>query len=230
MITTEEVLGALADVRDPELDEPLTDLGFVAEVHVDGTRVEVRLRLPTYFCAPNFAWLMVDGARAAVLGLPEVEDVVVALDDHFASDEINGAARRAAGFDQAFPGETSGDLTELRGLFARKAFVARQSRLCEALLRAGRTLEEIVTLRLADLEPGQELARCVGLRGELGIDASPGSPAFVLPDGQTPDAESLGRWLRLARVVRVSLEGNAGVCRALLETRYGIHDREELAV
>jgi metal-sulfur cluster biosynthetic enzyme len=228
MITTDAVLGVLGSVRDPELDEPLTDLGFVAGVHVDGTRVEVRLRLPTYFCAPNFAWMMVEGARSAVRALPEVEDAVVVLEDHFASDEISGAASRAAGFEHAFPGETNGDLTELRDLFARKAFVARQARLCEGLLRTGRTLEELVGLRLADLEPGQELDRCVALRGEMGLDASPGAPAFVLPDGQVPDAESLGRWLRLARVVRVSIEANAGMCRALLETRYGLDHREEL--
>jgi hypothetical protein len=33
----------------------------------------------------------------------------------------------------------------------------------------------------------------------------------------------------MARLVRVSIEGNAGVCRALLKTRYGILDPEELA-
>jgi metal-sulfur cluster biosynthetic enzyme len=62
MITAEEVLDALASVRDPEIDEPLTDLGFVARVHVDGASVDVHLRLPTYFCAPSFAYLMVAGA------------------------------------------------------------------------------------------------------------------------------------------------------------------------
>jgi metal-sulfur cluster biosynthetic enzyme len=230
MITTEAVMGVLGSVRDPELDETLPDLGFVAGVHIDGRRVEVRLRLPTYFCAPNFAWLMVDAARTAVLALPGVDDVAVVLDDHFASDEINGAAHQGAGFEHAFPGETNGGLAELRELFVRKAFAARQARLCDRLLRAGRTLEDVAALRLGDLEPGPELQRCVALRGELGIDASPSSPAFVLPDGQTPDGASLGRWLRLARLVRLSLEGNASVCRSLLSTRYGIPDPEELAV
>jgi hypothetical protein len=32
----------------------------------------------------------------------------------------------------------------------------------------------------------------------------------------------------MARVVRVSIEANAGMCRALLETRYGLDHREEL--
>ena len=43
------VLEALAEVYDPELDEPITTLGFISscEVSRDGD-VEVRLRLPTY--------------------------------------------------------------------------------------------------------------------------------------------------------------------------------------
>ncbi|MCW3064102.1 MAG: hypothetical protein JWN32_1274, partial [Solirubrobacterales bacterium] len=35
MISADEVLDALSGVRDPEIDEPLTELGFVAHVHVD---------------------------------------------------------------------------------------------------------------------------------------------------------------------------------------------------
>jgi len=35
--------------------------------------------------------------------------------------------------------------------------------------------------------------------------------------------------LRLARLVRVSLEGNGGICRGLLSRRYGIPDPEETA-
>jgi metal-sulfur cluster biosynthetic enzyme len=229
VITEDEVLGALAGVRDPELDEPLTDLGFVADASVDGRTVSVRLRLPTYFCAANFAWMMVEGARSALLTLDGVDEAVVELDDHFASTEINGAVSRGAGFGQAFEGETIGDLDSLRKLFERKAFVARQARICDALLRAGRTPDGLAELRLSDLDPSPDLARCLALRGELGIDASPGAPAFVLPDGRALDAAGLRRWLRLARVVRLSIEGNAGICRALLKTRYGIHDPEEVA-
>ena len=55
MIERDKVLDALSGVRDPELDEPVTDLGFVSELKVDGDTVGIRLRLPTYFCAPNFA-------------------------------------------------------------------------------------------------------------------------------------------------------------------------------
>jgi metal-sulfur cluster biosynthetic enzyme len=229
MITAEAVLDALSGVRDPEIDEPLTDLGFVAGVHVDGTKVAVHLRLPTYFCAPNFAYLMVADALDAVRSLPQVADVTLTLDDHFASTEINGAIAADEGFEGAFPGESVGELGQLRDLFTRKAFTARQSRLCDALLRAGRTVEELVEVRLGELDVEPDLTRCIALREQLGIDASPDSPAFVLADGSALDAEGLSRYLRVARLVRLSLEGNAGLCRSLLATRYGIPDPEEAA-
>jgi hypothetical protein len=216
--------------RDPEIDEPLTDLGFVAGVHVDGSNVAVCLRLPTYFCAPNFAYLMVADARRAVQALPHVAAVTVTLDDHFASGEINGAIAAGTGFDGAFPGESIGELGQLRDLFTRKAFTARQSRVCDALLRAGQTVEDLAEARLLALPRTPDVARCIELREQLGIDCSAAAPAFVLADGSALDAEGLARFLRVARLVRLSLEGNAGLCRSLLATRYGIADPEEAAV
>jgi metal-sulfur cluster biosynthetic enzyme len=230
MITVETVLDALSGVRDPEIDESLTDLGFVDRVQVDGKRVQVHLRLPTYFCAPNFAYLMVADAVTAVRALPEVDDVAVVLDDHFASDEINDASASGGGFDAAFPGESIGELGELRDLFTRKAFTARQSRVLDVLLRAGRTVEDLAAARLGALPGSPDLTRCLELREQLGIDAAPGSPAFVLADGSVLDAAGLARFVRIARLVRLSLEGNAGFCRSLLATRYGIPDPEEAAV
>ncbi|MCW2492268.1 MAG: metal-sulfur cluster biosynthetic enzyme, partial [Frankiales bacterium] len=56
------VTAALSTVRDPELDESIVDLGFVRQTSVVDGHAEVRLRLPTYFCAPNFAYLMVADA------------------------------------------------------------------------------------------------------------------------------------------------------------------------
>ncbi len=91
-------LAALATVRDPELDEPITTLGFVAScvVSCEGQAV-VRLRLPTYFCAPNFAFLMVADAYDAVTAVPGVTSAEVILEDHFASDVINAGSGRAGG-------------------------------------------------------------------------------------------------------------------------------------
>ena len=67
MTTRPAVLEALGTVYDPELDEPITSLRFVSSCDVSaGGDVEVRLRLPTPQCAPNFAYLMVADARDAV--------------------------------------------------------------------------------------------------------------------------------------------------------------------
>ncbi|MFC8504509.1 iron-sulfur cluster assembly protein, partial [Pedococcus sp. NPDC057267] len=67
---------ALDTVIDPELDEPVTDLGFVRSVDIDGRDVTVHLRLPTSFCSPNFAYLMASDAKDALTGLAGVGRVV----------------------------------------------------------------------------------------------------------------------------------------------------------
>ncbi len=134
----DRVLAALATVYDPELDEPITALGFIGACTVSGGgEVDVRLRLPTPQCAPNFAYLMAADARSAVLKVADVTRVSVVLEDHYTGDEINSALARGGGFADAFPGETTGALDALRELFQRKALVARQARVCQALLGDG---------------------------------------------------------------------------------------------
>ena len=99
----EHLLAALDAVRDPELDEPITELGFVSSctVSADG-EAQVRLRLPTFFCAPNFAFLMVADAYDAVAGVEGVRRTEVVLDDHFASDAINTGIAARSGFAESF--------------------------------------------------------------------------------------------------------------------------------
>jgi metal-sulfur cluster biosynthetic enzyme len=233
MSSREHVLAALDVVFDPELDEPITSLQFVSSVDItpDGD-VEVLLRLPTPQCAPNFAFLMAADARAAVRRLPGVRTVTVKLQDHYTGDEINAALARGEGFTGAFPGETEDDdLSALRELFQRKALIARQSKLCEALLTAGADPEQIIGLSIANLEDGPELRRCLELREELGIAADAGAPAFVSPNGEPLAAEDLQRWLRMARLIRTSLETNGGICRSLLQFRHDLaSDPKELAI
>ena len=230
MIDREGVIEALGTVYDPELDEPITSLRFVTscDVSTDGD-VDVRLRLPTPQCAPNFAYLMAADARNAVRRLPEVRDVTVVLEDHFTGDEINTAVGRGEAFAQAFPGETEGELDALRDLFQRKALVARQSRMCEALLARGATPEEVAARQVADLPDDPDARRCIELRGQLGIPAGDDSPAFVRPDGEPVAAADLRLWLRKARLMRTSLEVNGGICRSLLRIRYDLPDPEEVA-
>jgi metal-sulfur cluster biosynthetic enzyme len=220
------VLAALGTVYDPELDEPITTLGFVGSCVVsERGDVEVRLRLPTPQCAPNFAFLMAADARAAVRRLPEAREVTIVLEDHYTGAEINAAVARGSGFDSAFPGETAGDLDALRELFQRKALLARQARLCQALLADGASPDDVVALRVADLPESAEAVRCMALRAALGLTDGADAPALVAGDGAPLTAVELRTWLRRARLVSLSLEANGGMCRDLLKARY----REEVA-
>jgi metal-sulfur cluster biosynthetic enzyme len=214
------VLDALGGVIDPELDEPVTTLGFVSSCEVcAGGEVTVHLRLPTPQCAPNFAFLMASDARAAVLGVAGVSDVRVVLDDHYTGAEINEAVARGGGFGQAFPGETRGDLAALRTLFRRKALVGRQARVCQALA-AEHDDAAICAMRVDELAVTPEVERCLELRRELGLPHGPGAPALVAGDGSAIEPDRLRMWLRKARLVTLSLESNGEICRALLAVRY----------
>ncbi len=224
-----QVLDALSAVYDPELDEPITSLRFVSScvATADGD-VEVLLRLPTPQCAPNFAFLMAADARRVVRELPGVRSVAVKLEDHYTGDEINSALEGGQGFTGAFPGETDDDdLEALRTLFLRKALIARQARLCEAMRQAGASFEQVVGASVTDLPDSAEARRCLELRTQLGIGSDPESPAFVLANGDPLVADQLTRWLRMGRLVRTSLEANGGICRSLLEFRHDLATEPE---
>jgi metal-sulfur cluster biosynthetic enzyme len=226
----DRVLAALATVYDPELDEPISALGFVGACTVSGGgEVDVRLRLPTPQCAPNFAYLMAADAQAAVLRLAEVTRVSIVLEDHYTGAEINAALARDGDFADAFPGETTGGLDALRELFQRKALVARQARVCQALLDAGANAQVVAALRLAHLPASGDALRCRELRRELGLPHGPDDAALVAGDGSALTAADLPTWLRRARLVSLSLETNGGLCRSLLQVRYGCPDHEEVA-
>ena len=96
MSDAELLMSALASVCDPELDTSIVELGFVSECGLDATgTARVRLRLPTYFCAPNFAYLMVADAHDAIASVDGVTAVDLQLEDHFAALEINSGVRIA---------------------------------------------------------------------------------------------------------------------------------------
>ena len=209
---------ALDSVLDPELDEPITDLGFVASCAAVGDEVHVDLRLPTYFCAPNFAYLMVADAHDALAAVAPGR-VRVRLLDHFAAEEINAGVAAGDGFGAAFPGLAAGELDELRRTFLRKAHAAYQQQVAARLLKAGRTHAELVGTRLGELS--EDTSRLRARRRQLGLPAGDDAPLLVDDDGTPLDAESLPLRLRLARTTQVSIEGNASWCRGLLGTRYG---------
>ena len=225
------VIAALDTVYDPELDEPITTLGFVSScVVTEAGDVSVRLRLPTPQCAPNFAFLMGADARAAVRRLPDVREVTIVLEDHYTGEEINAALGRGDDFASAFPGETAGSLDALRELFQRKALLGRQARVCQALLEEdGATPETVLARRVADLPDTPDAVRVAALRAALGLPHDPDAPALIAGDGASLTVSDLPMWLRRAKLVSLSLEANGGMCRDLLRARYGNSEPEEIA-
>ena len=215
-------LAALTTVRDPELDEPITTLGFVASCTVSGQgRATVRLRLPTYFCAPNFAFLMVADAYDAVMAVPRVTSAEVVLEDHFASDAINQGVAAQAGFVKSFDGEAVAELGDLRAQFLRKAVMAGTDQVCRPLVAAGTSPAELLKLTLGAVPTSPELTRLRQRRADLGLPAGDDAPLLIDPHtGERIDEAAVPLHLRKARVTRAGIEANTSMCTGMLEARY----------
>ncbi|HEY7419713.1 MAG TPA: iron-sulfur cluster assembly protein, partial [Ktedonobacteraceae bacterium] len=152
-VTKDQVYAAIADVLDPELDESLVKLGFIEHVQVEEQDVTITFKLPTFWCAPNFAYLMAMDLHTRVRALPGVRTARVLLLDHCADDEINTGINSGQSFSEAFPDDASedADLEHLRQAFLRKGFLMRQDNLLRQMLKAGLSSETIVALRIADM-------------------------------------------------------------------------------
>jgi metal-sulfur cluster biosynthetic enzyme len=213
---------ALDTVIDPELDEPVTDLGFVRSVEFDGSDVTVHLRLPTSFCSPNFAYLMASDAKDALAALDGVGRVVVELDDHHDSALINAGLAADAGYMGTFGHEAESSLDELRVTFRRKAHTAAAERCLTELLRADPSLDvsQVGEVRLRDLPPGRTTDALLRRRAALGLPDDPDAVVLVDHRGVGYGPADVPLALRRARATRISIDGNAHFCRGLLRTRY----------
>jgi metal-sulfur cluster biosynthetic enzyme len=219
------VWDALGTVLDPELDEPITDLDFVESctVSADGVAT-VGLRLPTFFCAPNFSYLMVADAYDAVSAVPGVTRADVTLADHSASAEINGGVAAQAGFVKSFEGSDQGqavdELDELRKQFFRKAALAGQDRVARPLVDAGVGPDELADTTLGQVPASAELDRMRARRAVLGLPHDDDAPLLIDAEGRAIPPAAVPLHLRRARLQRVGIETNGAYCKDLLKTRY----------
>lgn len=221
----DEVAAALGTVIDPELDEPITGLGFVRSVAISDVGVEVHLRLPTAFCAPNFAYLMVSDAYDALGAVPGLGEVRVLLDEHHDSDKINRGTTAGLGYLEIYGDEAEESLDELRLTFRRKAHTAAMERCCRAMLaRRTWTMEELPLLELMDLPEDDKKSALLRRREAIGLPTHPHARVMVDHDNHPVDPARSEMFLRLARATRISIEGNGHFCRGLLATRYADSD------
>jgi metal-sulfur cluster biosynthetic enzyme len=233
----EQIWSALESVTDPEIDESVVSLEFVSEVKIDETnRVEIEFRLPTYWCAPNFAFLMASDMRDAVSELDWVTEVNVRLVDHFSAELINRGVARKQDFRDAFPGETDDDLSALRQKFLGQAYERRQELLLKHLFELGYDPTRVLCLRLSDLLSLALDHQSNALRTlylfvwrKIHPDAGEEAIAFATSEGAPVDPSDLTDYLRKIAGARRNAAFNGFICRSLLAERGGDVERASLA-
>ncbi len=227
----------LEQVLDPELDESIVRLGFVTRLDWDGERARVALRLPTYWCSANFAYLMADGVRRALLALPEVKGVEVVVTDHFAGEELTRGVSAGKGFVEIFPEESEEELDELRRLFLVKGYLSRLLVLAEHFRATGASYETLLGARLGDLRirgddawldsagrlfgpvRSRVVERYLTRRAELGLPDTPESPLLLQPDGSPIDPARAREEFRRLRATVINLRASTFFCEAVLASR-----------
>lgn len=239
MIGAGQVWDRLALVTDPELDEPITEMGFVETVAVQGGDVTVTFRLPTYWCSPNFAFLMAESIRSQVGALPGVDRVTVRLMDHLCADEMMAAVNAGRSFSEAFSlRPDGGDLDAVREKFEGKAYQRRQEAVLLGLRALGftpadaaaMTLGQLDLVQFADDEPRRQLPRYRELLTRRGLACDPGDPAFPDFDGTPLTAETYADRMGALRSVRINMEFGGALCRGLKAARYQEHPPGEPAL
>lgn len=225
-----DVWERLEAVTDPELDEPITEMGFVERVTLTGdSRVRIEFRLPTYWCSPNFAFLMAFGIRREVARLPWVKGVEVQLQDHCFGEQVNEGVNSGRAYHEVFAEYCDGaDLAEVEAKFLAKAFDRRQESVLSGLLAQGRTPGAITRMRLGELaevtfggeEARAQLPRYLSLLAERGLARGPEAPAFVTWEGAPVTEAGFADHVQRLRSTRINMEFNGAMCRGLAATRY----------
>lgn len=226
-----DVWGCLAQVMDPELDEPVTEMGFVESVKVvpENQAVEVEFRLPTYWCSPNFAFLMAFDMRDEIGKLSWVQNTRVMLIDHCFGDQINNGVNGNRAFSSVFSEYCNGEsLDAVRIKFLEKAFIRRQEAVLLELIKQDFSKSDIVTMTLQafdsvslDNEEAKiQKPRYRSLLLSRGLAENSADPAFVTWSGERLRAEGLSDYLSESRGVRINMEFNGALCRGLKGVRY----------
>lgn len=225
-----EVWRQLEKVCDPELDEPITDMGFVEDVAIETERtVSIRFRLPTYWCSPNFAYLMATDIRLEVEKIDWVSGASVRLEDHMFDEQVNRGVNEGLSFREIFADLAPDQgLDEIREKFRMKAFQRRQEVMFLGLRKLGfsddrivaMTLEQLDAVRFGDAEDIRQHKRYRDIAGALGLANLPEDPAFVTYDGDSIEAGKFEDYLGILRGVRINMEFSGALCRGLLSTRY----------
>ncbi|MFZ5433189.1 MAG: metal-sulfur cluster assembly factor [Calditrichota bacterium] len=97
MPTPDDVYAALAKVYDPELGLPITDLGLIYDVKVEGNRADIKLTLTTMGCP--MSQTITEYAKRAVLEVNGIDEanVEIVWDPPWSVDMMSDEARMRLG-------------------------------------------------------------------------------------------------------------------------------------
>ena len=228
--------GALTPCRTPNWTT-VTALGFVTRVAVDGDAVAVDFRLPTYWCSPNFAWIMAEDMRATLTALPwPGRSRSPSPTTSSREDQRSGQQRHR--FRRAFA-DAHGDLAALRATFGARRTLAAWRRY-RRVRAAGQSDAELLamTVGLATLAPADSLRGgrdAEGIRRRARVTAACRAISSSVPSSadRTPattrrSARRRARtsrrtrcrsFLRGVRMARRGVEANGEMCRIYLRER-----------
>lgn len=232
-------------VDDPELDESIVELEYIRDLAIDGSSVLVELVLPTAWCSPAFAWMMVTGAREEVENLPDVEECAIRLADHMHADEINHGVSEGLAFEAVFP-DAEGGIEAVRRTLDEKARMGRQYRAIEALTAAGIEPAQVVGLRRSDVSledesafvsladgglvvpvPAGPMAEYLTKAETVGLVANPTDRLFATPDNEPISLDEFEHVQHRARLAKTNASGQGSVCAALNEARNGVMEESK---
>lgn len=237
--SVDAVYKALSKVYDPELDEPITRLGFVREVKI-GDSVEVVISTSTYWCSPNFIYMILEDARREIsraLGI-DPKRVRVYIRGHHDENRINDCVNRGERFENCYRSETWRGKEDLYRIFLEKRLIRRLYGFIKIATRYGLSLQEIAGLRRGDVIDLEDLIVIRSGSKEIRVlDSSdiaiirsyvslvkeliPAGEDLVIGVGSgKPIVEELETLLRTrGRSIDLGFTLNSELCRLLLESR-----------
>lgn len=239
-ISPEAIEECLEPVTDPELDRSIVELEYVQDIEIKGSEVVVSFVLPTAWCSPAFAWMMMADARDALLSHPGVENAEICLREHMHTTEINAGVNGELAFGDAFE-DADGEVESVRRELDGKARTARQYRAVSVLLDGGLKPGQIATLvrkdlvidaetRRATIRLNHDLSVCVEAEPlerylekatTTGVANTPEERLFVTPEGEEIAPEEFETVHRRGRLAATNMSGQGHICESLGASRLG---------
>jgi metal-sulfur cluster biosynthetic enzyme len=89
MVEKPQIVKELAQVVDPEVGVPITEMDLVDDISINDGVVSVAFHLTAPFCPPMFALEIAQDIKRRVSALEGVKEVKVSMTGHFMAEEIN---------------------------------------------------------------------------------------------------------------------------------------------